>query len=98
MLSWSLQRSPLHQWIYSYESCVDRNETFSFGKDETKSKYQKQIVIFQSEPEDLLNHFPAYVLPSNYGGSLNDYHNGDLLRKLNREHGNFPIGGRPNYF
>ncbi|GBO07988.1 hypothetical protein AVEN_178948-1, partial [Araneus ventricosus] len=62
------------------------------------SAKMRQRIIFQSEPEDLLNHFPASILPSKYGGSLNDYHNGDLTRKLNREHGNFPITGLPNYF
>ncbi|CAL1293364.1 unnamed protein product [Larinioides sclopetarius] len=62
------------------------------------SAKMRQRVVFHSEPESLLNYFPTSILPQQYGGKLNDYHNEDMMRKLNKEHRNFPIGGQPNYF
>ncbi|CAL1297574.1 unnamed protein product [Larinioides sclopetarius] len=58
----------------------------------------RKRVFFHSKPEDLLNHFPTFTLPAKYGGTLTDYHDKDLMRKLNKEHGNYPLGGLPNYF
>ncbi|GBN09588.1 Retinaldehyde-binding protein 1 [Araneus ventricosus] len=62
------------------------------------SAKMRKRVFFHSKPEDLLNHFPPFTLPAKYGGTLHDYHNTDLMRKLNKEHGNYPLGGQPNYF
>ncbi|GBO17772.1 hypothetical protein AVEN_30226-1 [Araneus ventricosus] len=62
------------------------------------SKKIKERVIIHSKPEDLLNYFPADILPAPVGGKLTDYHDANLMGKMNRDHGNYPIGGPPNYF
>ncbi|XP_055943919.1 retinaldehyde-binding protein 1-like [Argiope bruennichi] len=62
------------------------------------SKKMRSRVFFHSNPEDLLNYFPPSILPVQYGGELTDYYQEDLVRKLNKEYGNAPVGGEPNYF
>ncbi|GBN72530.1 hypothetical protein AVEN_90090-1, partial [Araneus ventricosus] len=54
--------------------------------------------FFHSNPEDLLNHFPRSIIPTKYGGSLSNYHDAELMRKMNKDHGNCPEGGQSNYF
>ncbi|KAF8778892.1 retinaldehyde-binding protein 1-like isoform X2 [Argiope bruennichi] len=58
----------------------------------------KQRVMFHSKPEDLLNFFPPDMIPTQWGGTLTDYHDENLLKKMNKEHGSYPIGGPKNYF
>ncbi|GIY98246.1 CRAL-TRIO domain-containing protein [Caerostris extrusa] len=56
------------------------------------------FLYVHSSPEELLNYFPAYMLPEKYGGTLKDYYDFDWYRKANEEHNNFPPGGQKNLF
>ncbi|XP_055943738.1 retinaldehyde-binding protein 1-like [Argiope bruennichi] len=62
------------------------------------SKKIKQRMMFHSKPEDLLNYFPPDMLPIQWGGTLKDYHDENMLKKMNKEHGRYPTGGPKNYF
>ncbi|GBO04640.1 hypothetical protein AVEN_109958-1 [Araneus ventricosus] len=61
-------------------------------------KKMKERMIFHSKPEDLLNFFPPDMLPTQWGGTLTDYHDENIMQKFNKEHGRYPMGGPPNYF
>ncbi|CAL1293366.1 unnamed protein product [Larinioides sclopetarius] len=95
-------RCPMTQ-INGFKSIIDfKNTSIKYFRYINPSTlyllYHVAFVVFHSEPESLLNYFPTSILPQQYGGKLNDYHNEDMMRKLNKEHRNFPIGGQPNYF
>ncbi|KAF8778848.1 Alpha-tocopherol transfer protein-like [Argiope bruennichi] len=58
----------------------------------------RKRVFFHSKPEDLLNYFPKSIIPTQYGGSLENYHDSELMNKLNEEVDSYPEKGLPNYF
>ncbi|CAL1275457.1 unnamed protein product [Larinioides sclopetarius] len=57
----------------------------------------RKRAFFHSNPEDVVNYFPRSIIPTKYGGSLVNYHDSELLWKMNKDHGNCPEGGQPNY-
>ncbi|GIX90108.1 CRAL-TRIO domain-containing protein [Caerostris darwini] len=58
----------------------------------------RKILYVHSSPEELLDYFPASVLPEKYGGTLKEFYVSDWYRKANEEHHNFPPGGQKNLF
>ncbi|XP_055943918.1 alpha-tocopherol transfer protein-like [Argiope bruennichi] len=62
------------------------------------SEKMRKRIFFHSNPEDLLNYFPSSTIPTQYGGSLDNHHDSELMQKLNEEFENYPHGGLPNYF
>ncbi|PRD20284.1 UNVERIFIED_CONTAM: Alpha-tocopherol transfer protein [Trichonephila clavipes] len=58
----------------------------------------KSRILFHSNGETLLNHFPRSVLPAKYGGDLTDWFQEDLVKRLNKEYGSCPLGGQNNFY
>ncbi|GIY98250.1 hypothetical protein CEXT_599151 [Caerostris extrusa] len=60
-------------------------------------QFQK-LFIFLSSTEELFNYLPRSIVPSEYGGYLEDYYMTDWLNKAHKQHQRFPKAGEPNFF
>ncbi|GFY45040.1 CRAL-TRIO domain-containing protein [Trichonephila inaurata madagascariensis] len=58
----------------------------------------RKMFHFHSSPDELLNYFPAEVLPVQYGGTLSDYYMADWLKKANKQHEDLTVKGQKNIF
>ncbi|KAF8778360.1 Alpha-tocopherol transfer protein-like [Argiope bruennichi] len=86
---------------YKEVHCINKSAlltaTWAILKHALPRKIRERF-FFHSKPEDLLNYFPSSVIPTQYGGSLDSYHDSELMQKLNDEINNYPEKGMPNYF
>ncbi|GBO12846.1 hypothetical protein AVEN_167956-1 [Araneus ventricosus] len=58
----------------------------------------RKIIRIHSSPEELLDFFPRSILPTKYGGDVNEYYMADRLKQINAEEDNYPVEGQKNTF
>ncbi|KAF8778037.1 alpha-tocopherol transfer protein-like [Argiope bruennichi] len=58
----------------------------------------RKRVHFHAKVENLLNYFPASMLPTEYGGNLREYDIRDWPRIANKEQKNHSLKGQPNFY
>ncbi|CAL1273838.1 unnamed protein product [Larinioides sclopetarius] len=51
----------------------------------------KKIIRIHSSAEELLDYFPRSMLPTKYGGNLNEYYMDDRLKQINAQQDNYPV-------
>ncbi|GBN67428.1 hypothetical protein AVEN_106647-1 [Araneus ventricosus] len=56
------------------------------------------IVVFHSSPQGLFDYFPRSVLPTEYGGTLQDNATEDWMKTANKFHEEYTIEGQPNFY